>query len=396
MGRILFAWELGSNFGHLARDLRVAGQLQRVGHEVLFAVRDTRIASEILAPHGFSFVQAPISSPAARLVRPLASYAEILLAEGWGDRTGLLGRLSAWRSLISLTRPSVLVADHAPSALLAAKVTHMPAVAFGNGFEIPPSISPFPSFRSWERTPSAWLEQSESMVFGTINSVMKTLGADPLESVSGLFPQTCLLATFAELDHYGMRLDADYIGSIHGLETADAIDWPKGDGTRVFAYLRPGHHPTSTALAALAGSNFRTICAAPGADRAFLENHNSPNLSIHPGPVAFDPSLSSDGIMIHYGGIGTMAMGLMSGVPQIVIPKTVEQFICARRISSLGAGIALPAKVNKGAIHAALAEINADSSYRKAARNFADKYRLCDPKTSTLRAAEAIIATSSN
>lgn len=395
MGRILFAWELGSNFGHLARDLRVAEQLRRVGHEVLFAVRDTRIASEILVPHGFPFVQAPISSPSIRLVRPLASYAEILLAEGWGDRTGLLGRLSAWRALISWTRPLALVADHAPSALLAAKIAGIPAVAFGSGFEIPPAVAPLPSFRPWAQTPSAWLEQSESIVLDAINSAMGALGADSLESVSGLFPKTCLLATFAELDHYGERPGADYIGSVHGLETASTVDWPKGDGTRIFAYLRPNQRATSAVLAALAASNFNTLCAAPGADRTFLGNHTFPNLSIHPGPAAFDTSLSSDGIMIHYGGIGTMAMGLMAGVPQIIVPSTVEQFIGAQKIDSLGAGIALPAKANQDDVRAALLKVNSNSSYRKAAHNFAEKYRLFDPQASAHQAAETIIATSS-
>lgn len=52
--RILFAWELGANLGHLARDIPVAEQLRKLGHDVTFAARDLRVAQEMLAPRGAS------------------------------------------------------------------------------------------------------------------------------------------------------------------------------------------------------------------------------------------------------------------------------------------------------------------------------------------------------
>jgi hypothetical protein len=91
MSRILFAWELGANLGHLSRDVPVAEKLREAGHDVVFAVRDTRVAAEILTPRQFDFIQSPVFLGRAHLSEPPANYAEILEAEGWCDHTALRG-----------------------------------------------------------------------------------------------------------------------------------------------------------------------------------------------------------------------------------------------------------------------------------------------------------------
>ncbi|QDX79879.1 hypothetical protein B9N43_00520 [Denitratisoma sp. DHT3] len=91
MTRFLFAWELGANYGHLARDIPVAIKLRNKGHQVLFAVRDTKAAAELLGRQCFPYVQAPFCITPPRLARPPANYAELLVAEGWGSPLTLLG-----------------------------------------------------------------------------------------------------------------------------------------------------------------------------------------------------------------------------------------------------------------------------------------------------------------
>ena len=70
MARILFAWELGGDYGHLARLLPVAQALKAGGHEVVFAVRDLLGAEAILAPHQIrsntiapTFIETPLTAP---------------------------------------------------------------------------------------------------------------------------------------------------------------------------------------------------------------------------------------------------------------------------------------------------------------------------------------------
>ena len=101
--RILFAWELGANLGHLARDIPVAEQLRKLGHDVTFAARDLRVAQEVLAPRGFRFLQAPRPHTAGHRKQPPANYSGILLAGGYGDALNLVGSVGGWAGLLDVT-----------------------------------------------------------------------------------------------------------------------------------------------------------------------------------------------------------------------------------------------------------------------------------------------------
>src|SRR5712664_2094429 len=122
MSRILFAWELGANLGHITPLLVLARALRERGHEVVFVLKDLRGCAELLQQHGFSFLQAPIvAARAAGLPREPASYPEILLIHGFGDPAGLIAAARAWRSLFGLVKPDLVVFDHSPVALFAAR-----------------------------------------------------------------------------------------------------------------------------------------------------------------------------------------------------------------------------------------------------------------------------------
>lgn len=392
MSRFLFAWELGANFGHLARDLPVARQLRTVGYRVVFAVRDTRIAAELLDQHRFAYVQAPLPQTPMRLARPPANYAELLLAEGWGDRMSLFGRVRAWHALFALVRPDVLIADHAPTALLAARIAGICRVAFGSGFEIPPLASPLPSIRPWEEIPAERLRQSEAMVLVQANACAVALGGETLSSFADLFPPTPVLATFAELDHYGERENAAYVGSIHGIEHADVVAWPEGEGPRVFVYLRPGHPGVAAALAALAESGSRAVCVVPGIGKDLLEKFASPRLAIYPQPIATEPLLANASVAICHGSAGAVAEALLAGVPLLMMPTTVEQYLCAKRVVAFGGGIVLDKQIGKKVVAEALGTLCVAASHRQAARHFAGKYREYAPDRSSALAVKAILA----
>ena len=50
MARILFAWELGANLGHLGALVTLAKALRSRGHEAMFAVRDLAASATVAAP----------------------------------------------------------------------------------------------------------------------------------------------------------------------------------------------------------------------------------------------------------------------------------------------------------------------------------------------------------
>lgn len=213
MSRILFAWELGMNYGHLARQVPISERLRAGGHEVFFAVRDVRVAAEILGRQGVRFVQAPLSHPGRRMQASLVNYSGLLSAIGYGDAHTLSGMVRAWLNLLELVQPDMVEADHAPTALLACRIAGLPALPVGNGFEIPPARSPLPSIRPWESVPPERLHQVDRRVRLVINQLLKEFQAAPLAHITELFESHGkVLATFAELDHYGVREGESYAG----------------------------------------------------------------------------------------------------------------------------------------------------------------------------------------
>lgn len=183
MARIFYAWEFGANLGHIGAFLPLGLALRHQGHEVQWVVTDTTAAARLLDDAGFTWLQAPRLDETRRPGPPL-TYADILLRFGYGRSSdllglvglvGLLGLVMAWRELMRLTGAQWVLADHSPTALLAAL------------FDV----------------------AEEALI------------------------------TYPELGHYEERGPARYWGSLPVAPTGLSPVWPALAGKRIFAYLRP-------------------------------------------------------------------------------------------------------------------------------------------------------------
>jgi UDP:flavonoid glycosyltransferase YjiC (YdhE family) len=58
----------------------------------------------------------------------------------------------------------------------------------------------------------------------------------------------------------------------------------------------------------------------------------------HAGPVPHDWLLSLAGGLVHHGGFGTTAAGFRAGIPTMVIPHIIDQFIWGQKVAELGVG----------------------------------------------------------
>ena len=391
--RILIAWELGGNFGHLARCLPIAEGLRRRGHEVVFAVRDTRAAAALPAPAGMTLVQAPLLGAKARLARPPASYAEILLGEGYADAPGLHGAVDAWRGLLRLARAEALLADHAPTALLAAHIGGVPHLAIGNGFAVPPEVSPPPSIRPWEAVPRTRLLQAGRAVDAAIAAVAARFGHAGTVGLGDLFGTRDLLDTFVELDPFPARRGGDYIGPIFSLAGSRTVPWQAREGRKVLAYLRPDVPGFAALMAALGGLDAETLCVAPGLGPAQARRLAGPRLRIATAPLALAPLLPEADLVVSYGGNGMTAQALLAGKPLLLAPRLVEQHLGAGAVAGLGAGILMGADRSREAFGRALAALLGDPRPAACARGFADKYAGFTPDRAVARAIAAIEST---
>lgn len=373
MANILVAWELGEALGHFARCLHLAHGLVQRGHAVTLALKDVRLPPSGPLPGGAVLVQAPAAAP-SRPSRPPVNYADLLLTCGFGHVADLAARLQAWQGLFTLARPTVVVADHAPTALLAARLADIPALAIGNGFVIPPAATPWPSIRPWENIPEAALRDAERHLDERTAQAQRLLGRQPPVHMRELFGQAELLDTFPELDHYGTRDSSHYIGPIVALAQTNRVAWQATGGRKVLAYLRPRMPGFADLMAALGHLDAEVLCVAPGLPVAHARRLATRRLRIALAAVDLPPLLAEADLAFGYGNSGFSTQALLAGVPVLMRPIHVEQAMFARRVEALGAGQVLESRAGTSAVESIRSAL-CDTTRRQAAQAFRERHR---------------------
>ncbi|MFH1604889.1 MAG: hypothetical protein ABIH03_13380, partial [Pseudomonadota bacterium] len=186
MSTLLYAWEFGAALGHVGAFLPLARTLRQRGHEVRWAVSQTGAAARLLAQEDFIWLQAPICAETPRAGPPL-SYNDILLRFGYARNEDLLGLVVAWRELMRAIGAQAVLADHAPSAILAARTLGIPVVLFSSAFCVPPKQRPLPNMRPWIVLQPGQLDALEDEALASINTVLDHFGQPAFDAVAQLF-----------------------------------------------------------------------------------------------------------------------------------------------------------------------------------------------------------------
>jgi UDP:flavonoid glycosyltransferase YjiC (YdhE family) len=342
MSRILCVWELGADFGHMSRFLPLALKLRERGHEVVFALKDLSNAEAILGRHGFTLLQAPIwTAPVPGLPKPPLSYTEILFRFGFLNKSGLTGMLKGWRELYALVKPDLMLADHSPTALLASRGLPFKRCLIGTGFFSPPRVSPFPNMRTWLKIPPERLPDGEKNVLQTANAVLAGFGVKPMNALFDMFDvDEDFLCTFPELDHYADRGPARYWSPVFAKDHGQDLKWPEPrQGKRVFAYLKPRYRDYEKILGLLRQVKGTVLVFSPGMSKAMTQKYQSPRMIISTQPIKLSGITAGCDLAICHAGPGTCAAMLLAGVPLLLLPTQLEQYMAARRVLQLGAGL---------------------------------------------------------
>lgn len=347
MAHILLAWEIGGGMGHLVPMAQLAEPLLARGHTLHLAARDLSGARAALgeladAPR-LHLWQAPMWLPPLQGFPPPVSYAELLFNAGYLDPTRLRSLVRAWRSLFEAIQPDLLLADHAPTALLAARGRPLRRALMGGSFFAPPAGQPMPPFCDWEPVNAQRVLQSEQIVLTTCNAVMQAEGGPPLQTLQELTQvDEVFLLTWPELDHYGAaaegRPGGRYWGPLPARRQGTPALWPDGDGPLVFAYLKSDYAGIEPVLQQLARAPCRTLAYVRGLTPPQRERLQNNRLRFAGAALAMDDVLAQADLVLCHPGAGTVVASLQAGVPLLMLPLHAEQLLMARRVGACGAG----------------------------------------------------------
>lgn len=343
MAHFYLCWELGAGLGHAARLKSIALPLRARGHRVSFVLRDLVQPRRLLQVCGSDMLQAPVwLHRTAGLPQVQASLAEILLAVGYLDADALAGLCEGWRGLFRQGRPDLVIADYAPTALLAARSLGVRSAAVGTGFQLPPAARPLPPLWPGEAEPpsASRLRTTEARVLESANRVLAMHGAPPLAHACELLRgDEALLCTWPELDHYGREDGGPWLGPNLAPPLDGDVAWPEGSGPRVFAYLRASQAGSREALAALLRQGCRVLCYMPEVASGAPAPIQNPLLRFAPAPVSMHAALAACELVACHAGEATTAQALLAGRPLLMLPVSAESYLMARRVAQIGAGI---------------------------------------------------------
>ncbi|RQP26675.1 glycosyltransferase [Piscinibacter terrae] len=398
--RVLLAWELGANLGHLLRLLPIAQALHALGHMVSLAVPDPAAVRERMGPLPWEVLRIP--RPVRGDETEPACFAQILAMHGFGADDLLGDAMRAWQRLLSVARPDVLLADHAPLALLAGRLYRVPAVHVATGWESPPFGGTLPILRPAmpEAEPSR-VRALEDSIVARINRLCVEHQAPPMQVLGEVFrAQLSLLATWPEIDHFQPRPDRPWfavgdprrqptcIGPLFSADTGAPAAWPQGQGPRVFVYMQRGP-ATAAVLRHLGAIGARVVASVPGATMA-ERNAAGPSCQLHDAPVRLDSVLPQADLVLSHGSHGLTAASLLAGVPMVSVPMQMEQATLTQQVRRLGAAELLrPADVESQG-RDLIVRVLGTPSYRDAANAMARRHAGFDPRVVARRIAASI------
>jgi|694.fasta_scaffold71672_4 UDP:flavonoid glycosyltransferase YjiC (YdhE family) len=383
MASILYAWEFGANLGHAGAFMPLARALRDTGHDVHWMVTQPAVVGDFLAGESFDWLAAPTVPEATRPGPPL-TYADILLRFGYADPRALFGLVGAWREAMRLTAAELVLADHAPTAVLAARTLGLPVMLFSNGFTAPPRRSPLPNMRPWSPVPEQTISQLDFAALAAVNTVLARHHCAPMKQLADLFEVAEeALVTFPELDHYADRGPARYWGSLPSAGAGQHVAWPVGKTARLFAYLRPESPHHEAVLAALLALGHAAVVFFPNMPPALAARYAAPHLAFIDHPADIEQMAREADVAITYASLATTTAFLLAGKPLLMLPGHLEQFMLARRVEEMGAGRLVNPEQPPGDLRAALADLIDNPVWRGNARAFAAKYAAFDQQAVT-------------
>ena len=384
--RILVANELGGGLGHAHRLAPWVHALRDRGAIPVCALRDVVAPQAGVLGANTRLLQAPIMlrAPLAQQAAA-ASYAEILLsAAGYGNPQVLARLVDAWLALMEVCKSQLLVADFAPTAMLAARIRGIACVNIGDGYTVAPQGAAFDPVvaRDGRR-----IQAAEDSVVATVNTVLAEHDRKSIAQAGDLHDANItILATYPELDHYhGATRASGYAGHFR-LGNGGGFEWHDVPGPRIVAYLKPAASNFQAIVSGLARMPGQVHLYAGGMvrERTAVAGYG---LTWRATPMPVPAALADCDLVVSHGGHGMVCEALLAAKPALVFPSNHEQTLTALNVERMGAGLWVHPRADERKIARALERGWKDATLRRQATAFALSHAAAN-ETMTARLAD--------
>lgn len=229
--------------------------------------------------------------------------------------------------------------------------------------------------RPWLPLPASRLEALDQQALASVNAVIQQFGGTPLDALARLFDvaEETLLG-FPELDHYAERGPARYWGNLPDAGIGIAPAWPALPGKRMFAYLRAHTRHHAAGLAALRELGQPAIICFPDAPAGLIERYAAAHLVYSAAPLDLARTAREADAGLTYSSMSTTVRFLMLGKPLMLLPGHLEQYLLARRVEEMGAGLLINPEQPATDLLIKLRRVLFEPQFSQSAQAFARKY----------------------
>lgn len=371
MAKILLGWEYGSGMGHIALLMPVAKALQARGHEIVLGLRDVVGTEPMTRGTGMRVNLVPYLDGKAELAGTTHTLADIFHQAGFMAQNALLSLGIRWHEILTIEKPDMVICELSPT-LAMASIGRIPTVTIGTGYSNPPAGRMMPDTRFWNKDLPLESVQNEQRLQKTISDVRKYLGLNPLPFFSDVFGgDASFVCTYPELDCYRDYRSTPAIGPLNTMLYKPDLETIKNThpNPSYFAYLNYSSDHIENVLNALKTSGIAGEAYIRGIPAAQREAWSDDRLHIHATPQPMEEVLKRVAVCIHHAGISTSEMCLRYGVPQLLLPRHLEQRVNASSVYLCGSGLVLTTMYLQDSkrIQTDLRSLIENSDYRKKA-----------------------------
>jgi hypothetical protein len=337
VARVLFGWELGANLGHISLIAEIARGLAADAAEITVAGIDLGSTRSGLSGIPIRLLQAPRWPYHRHLGSDIgqSGYVDLLALVGFGDPTKLAAMVDAWRGIIDLVRPDLIVADHSPALMVARLGLGIRVVAIGSGFTMPPlETGRLPPIRA-DRAPLL----PEGRLLAAVSAALSPHGVAAPQTLAEAFQSEArFVFGVPELDPYrAHRIEPMYTPS---------GGWPRfvepPIRPHLFVYLGEDM-PYLDVLAKVLGEADIAVTAYFRGDVGMMPDFlTRRGHTVHRAPPRLAEVLPTVSHVLHAGGLFTSAAALAAGRPQMVMPLHDETRLNHRMLSQLGVARQMP------------------------------------------------------